>query len=249
MRNHPEICLRYFAARGRAQFLRAYFSARQVPYKDERVPIDEGFASWTAMRDDRSLTGPLQRLPVLHYGDQLIAETSVIAGFVHRGLGDSDALSDDQNLKHDILVSTVNIDLLLPIAMLIWSDVMFAGLNVPAYARRSLERVNKNLAVIDKALDEWNWVTALSTRPITVADCMLWEELDQASMVFGTHFSLDDKPQLARFYREHPAREAFANVLADKPCQITGRPGEPEAIERIQTALADPRPSPYPVSA
>lgn len=191
------------------------------------------------MRDDRSRTGPLQRLPVLHYGDQLVAETSVIAGFVHQALGDAALLSNEQNLRHDILVSTANIDLMLPIAMLIWSDLMFEGINVPVYARRTLERIHKNLDVIDRALDEWNWVQRWSTRPVTVADSMLWEELDQAMTVFGSHLSLDDKPQLARFYREHPAREVFAAVLAEKPCQITGRPGEPEAIERIRMALAD----------
>lgn len=239
MRKQPEIRLRYFAARARAQFLRAYFAARQVSYEDERVPLDEGFASWIAMRDDRSLTGPLQRLPVLHYGDQLIAETSVIAGFVHQSLGDAALLSSEQNLRHDILFSTANIDLMLPIAMLIWSDLMFEGINVPAYARRTLERIYKNLDVIDRALDQWNWVETSSARPVTVADSMLWEELDQAMTLFGTHLSLDDKPQLARFYREHPARDVFAAVLAEKPGQITGRPGEPAAIERIQTALTE----------
>jgi hypothetical protein len=239
VRNQPEIRLRYFAARGRAQFLRAYFAARQVAYTDERVPIDAGFASWIAMRDDRSLTGPLQRLPVLHYGDQLVAETSVIAGYVHQALGDAALLSNEQNLRHDILVSTANIDLMLPIAMLIWSDLMFEGINVPAYARRTLERIRKNLDVIDKALDEWNFVQTWSARPVTVADSMLWEELDQAMTVFGTRLSLDDQPQLARFYREHPARATFAAALAEKPCQITGRPGEPEALVRIQTALAE----------
>jgi hypothetical protein len=240
MMNHPEIRVRYFAARGRAQFLRAYFTTREIPFDDERVPIDAGFASWLAMRENRALSGPLQRLPVLHYGDQLIPETTVIAGFVHRQFGDSDALSDTENLRHEILVSTANIDLLLPVAMLIWSDLMFAGIDVAAFAHKTFDRIHKNLDVIEKALAEWNWVSELSTRPVTVADCMLWEEIDQAATVFGRRFSLNDKPLLARLYHEHPSREIFEKLLAERPCQISGRPGEGEAIRRIQAALAEP---------
>lgn len=125
----------------------------------------------------------------------------------------------------------------MPIAMLIWSDLMYEGIDVAVYAQRSLDRVNKNLDVIDKALDEWNWVSEINARPVTVADCMLWEELNQARTVFGPAFSLDDKPLLAQFYAEHPGRETFEYLLAENPCQISGRPGEAAAISNIQNFL------------
>jgi hypothetical protein len=58
--NHPPITLRYFAARGRAQFLRSYFHVRKVAFTDERVPLGSGGAGseWPAVRDDRRLSGP-----------------------------------------------------------------------------------------------------------------------------------------------------------------------------------------------
>ena len=62
---HPPITLRYFDARGRAQFLRHYFKVRKVSFTDERVAINDEFAAWRATRDDRARTGPFQKLPVL----------------------------------------------------------------------------------------------------------------------------------------------------------------------------------------
>lgn len=235
----PDIRLRYFHARGRAQFLRAYFAARDIEFEDERVPLDEGFASWQAMRDNRALTGPLQRLPVLHYGDELIPETLVIAGFVHRQFGDAAALDADQNLRHDVLLSVCNGDLMMPIGILIWAEMLMTGIDMAAYARSSLARLNRTLEVVDKSLDEWGWVAGMRKRPVTLADCSLWEELDKQRKVFGAQFSLADKPQLAEFYEAHPARETFAALLTAQPCQISGRPAEAAAIEGIHGFLED----------
>jgi glutathione S-transferase len=238
MSQHPPICLRYFDARARAQFARAYFDVRGIVYEDDRVPLDEGFASWAGMRDDRSRTGPMQRLPVLHFGDELIPETIVIGNFVHRRLGDANALTDDQNLQHEVILSVCNIDLMLPLAMLIWADLMFDGIDLASYARKTLDRIERNLEVLEKAIDDWGWVADAATRPVTVADCILWEELDQAQTLFGSHLSLDAKPLLARFHDEHPSREAFEKLLEDRPCQVSGRPGEAAAIERVRELLA-----------
>ena len=243
MSQNPKIVLRYFEARARAQFLRAWFDVRGIEYEDDRIPLDEGFASWMAVRDDRSRTGPMQRLPVLHFGDELIPETTVIANFVHRKLGDSDALTEQQNLHHEILISICNIDLMFPLTMLIWADVMFAGIDLPAFARRSFERIDRNLDVLEQAVDEWGWVAGMESRPVTVADCMLWEDLDRTRSVFGTHLSFETKPLLERFHQEHPGKASFERTLAARPCQISGRPGESDAIGQIRTLLAAPDPN------
>jgi hypothetical protein len=71
-----------------------------------------------------------------------------------------------------------------------------------------------------------------------VADCLLWEELDQAATVFGPHLSFAEFPALANFRDRHPARETFQTLLAENPCQLTGRPGEAEEIARIRAAIA-----------
>jgi hypothetical protein len=239
MADHPEIRLRYFDARARAQFLRAYFAARGIEYIDERVPLDAGFASWQAMRPDRSLSGPLQRLPVLHYGDELIPETLVIAGFVHRSCGDAAALDKADNLRHDVILSSASSDLLMPVALLIWAGLLFDGIDLPKYASASLDRLRRTLEVLETSMAEWGWVTGMHRRPVTVADCMLWETIDQASTLFADRLGLDDHPLLARFHAEHPAGDTFRQLLADHPCQITGRPAEADAIREIQASLND----------
>jgi glutathione S-transferase len=238
--HHPPIRLRYFDARARAQFLRAYLTAQGIVFDDERVPLDEGFASWVAMRDDRARSGPLQRLPVLHYGDDLIPEALVIAGFLHEACGGRAALDADRNRQHEIIVSMAYTDLAFPIAILIWADLMFPGIDVDAYAKTSLGRIERNFDALEHALADWGWVATQHERPVTVADCLLWETVDQARTLFGSALELDDRPELARCYTEHPGRATFESVLASRPCQITGRPGEGEAIERIQSALRGP---------
>jgi hypothetical protein len=70
-----------------------------------------------------------------------------------------------------------------------------------------------------------------------LADCLLWEELDVARVVFGPHWSLEATPTLARFYGDFPARPTCEAMLAEHPCPITARPNEAEAIAKIQAAL------------
>jgi hypothetical protein len=237
--SNPDIRLRYFNARGRAQFLRAYFAARDIEFENECVPLDEGFATWQAMRDDRALTGPLKRLPVLHYGGELIPETLVIAAFVHRQFGDSAALDAEQNLRHDVLLSTCSIDLMTPLAMLLWAEMLMPGVNVAEYARSTRARMDRTLEVIDQTLDDWDWVTGMRRRPVTLADCYLWEELDRQRTVFGPKLSYAGKPQLQEFYETHPARETFERLLKEQGFPITARPGEAAAIEAIHGFIED----------
>lgn len=237
MTEHPPIRLRYFDARARAQFLRAYLHVRGFDFEDERVPLDEGFASWLALRPDRSRSGPLQRLPVLHYGDELVPETLVIAAFLHRQSGDAAALGRARSLQHDVLLSTACTDLMLQVAMMIWSDMMYPGVDLAQSAPRSFERLGRTFDAIDQALADWRWVDTIGERPVTLADCLLWEELDQAKTLFGPLLDIGSRPGLARFYDDHPARGQFESLLAARPAQITGRPGEAEAIAGIREVL------------
>jgi glutathione S-transferase len=237
--SRPDICLRYFDARGRAQFIRAWLTARGIDFQDERVPLDEGFASWQAMRDDRARVGPFRRLPVLHYGDELVPETIVIAGFLHRELGDAAALDARDNRRHDALLSICNSDLLVPIGMLLWAEMLMTGIDLPTFARTTLTRLCRTLDVVEEALTDWDWVAGLRRRPVTLADCFLWDELDKQRLVFGSRFSLATRPRLAAFYEQHPARKTFEDLLATRPCQLTGRPGEAAAIADIQGFVAD----------
>jgi glutathione S-transferase len=236
---NPKIVLRYFDVRGRAQFIRYYFACRGFQYEDERVPIGEGYASWLELRDDRTRTGPFQKLPVVEWEGQLIPEALVIRGFVHEASGDAALLSPQDNLRHALLASSAYEDIMFPVILLIWADAFFRGCDLSKVSRQSLENTARHLTALDRTLGEWQWLEGLAERPIMLADCLLWEELSVAQRVFGRHLPLDDKPVLARFLAECPGREAFEAVLADHPCQISGRVEEADAISQIQAALAE----------
>jgi glutathione S-transferase len=236
--NGLPITLRYFDARGRGQFIRAYLHARGIEFVDDRVPLEPDFATWVAVRDDRSLNGPLKRLPVLRAGERLIPEALVIADFLHHEFGDAAAMSAEENERHAIIVSSLYTDALITVATLIWADLLFKGVDLGALAHSSLSRLERVLAVLDQTLAEWHWVERMHERPITVADCLLFEQLDQAVTTFGLRLTFGDMPTLLKFRNEHPGRAAFEGLLAETPCQITGRPGEAAMIARIQALLA-----------
>ena len=71
-----------------------------------------------------------------------------------------------------------------------------------------------------------------------LADCQLWDMLNFAETVFGSALSLKNLPALRAHYEECPSQEHFRALLADYPglC-CTARPGEAEAIARIQVAV------------
>lgn len=239
MTETAEIKLRYFDARGRAQFLRAYLRARGIAFDDERVPLDQGFASWAALREDRSVSGPLQRLPVLEHGGELIPETLVIADYLHREFGDAASLSEAGNRRHAVLLSTAYVDLMITMGMLLWADLLFRGVDMTTTVPAILDRYRRTLGVLEQTMTEWRWVESMGNRRVTVADCMLWEEIDKARAAFGPHLRLGEMPALERLHAEHPARASFEALLAERPAQITGRPGEAEAVARIQSALGE----------
>lgn len=230
--------LRYFAARGRVQFLRYYFRIRDIEYADEEVVLSADFAAWTPIRSDRALSGPFHKLPVLHCDGQLVAETAVIAAFVHRKFGDEGRLTPADNLKHAMLLSSLFGDVMTPIALLIWLDAVYAGVDLAAAAKRSLDRLNAQMHNIERTLIEWQWFAHMNSRPIMVADCLLWEEISVLQHVFGPHVPLGSWPELARFYAEFAGRAVCERELAAKPRPVTGRPGESAAIAKIQQVLA-----------
>ena len=234
---HPPITLRYFDARGRAQFLRYFFKARKVSFTDERVPVGDELAAWRAMRDDRARAGPFQKLPILHWGDRLLAEMLMIGAFIHEASGDAGSLSDEENLRHGMLTSSLCLDMMNPLAILLWAEALYPGADVAAVAKRTLDRLRSHCQAIEQSLVDWRWIDRARNRRIMVVDCLLWEELDVARLVFGPHWSLAATPTLARFYDEFPGRGNCEALLAERPCQVTARPNEPEAIARIQQLL------------
>jgi glutathione S-transferase len=237
MMAHPPITLRYFDARGRAQFLRYYLLVRGIRFADERVPLSADFAAWHVMREDHSLTGPFQKLPVLQFGDTLVAETLTISAFLHEHLGDRAALSAEDDLRHAMLTSSVCNDVMMPLGILLWAEVTFPGADLGALAKRTLERLQQHLLAVERTLVEWQWLERARDRAVMLADCALWEELSVAARVFGAHWSLVATPTLAEFQRAFAARPVCEQLLTERPCPITARPGEAAAITKIQELL------------
>jgi glutathione S-transferase len=234
MPNLPPVVVRYFDCRGRAQFIRHYLRARALEHTDDRVPLSEGFEAWVAMRGDRSRVGPFHKLPVVHCGGHTIAETLVIRDFLHRMSGDEDLLSEEQNMRHSMLTSSLYNDVMMPLGILIWSKLAMPGVDVAAYAKQTLARVRGHLGSLEKTLEEWSWSQDAATRPIMLVDCLLWEELDVAQHVLGEHLGLRELPLLSRLHRETSGRASFEAAIKERPVSITGM-----GLARETAALAD----------
>jgi len=233
----PPIILRYFDCRGRAQHLRYFLRYRNTPFTDDRVPLSADFAAWASLKPDRAKTGPFQKLPVLHWGNNVVAETSVIHRWLHQQLGDDQRLSALENLRHEMLASGCFGDLMLPLGILIWSEMGFPGVDLAKLVPTSLGRVRGHLAILEQTLNEWDWWEQLKARDLMVTDCLLWEELSVALHIFGASLQLEACPGLFEFHRHCAGQPLFESLLAERPRQITGRPGEAETIQRIQAAL------------
>jgi hypothetical protein len=161
----------------------------------------------------------------------------MIAAFVHEASGDAGSLSDDDNMRHGMLTSSLCTDVMFPLAILLWAEVMYPGADLGPSAKRTLDRLKALCQAIEQSFVDWRWLDKLRNRRTMLADCLLWEELDAARVVFGSHWSLGATPTLARFYDDFPGRGIFEAVLAERPCPITARPNEAEGIAKIQQLL------------
>ena len=242
MSDAPKITLRYFDARGRAQFLRYYFRHRDIPFVDDRVPMSADFGEWLSMRDDEKRTGPFRKLPVLHWADYLLAEAMVIRTFVHRASGDAATLSEQENLRDEMLASSIYQELMRPIRTLLWAELIFPGLDLPAFVRKTRDSLEGYLKILDRTVSSWPTFAKATARPLLLTDCLLWEELDAVKRIFGDRLTLDETETLARFYSECPGRPTFERMLKEKPCQLSGSSMESEVISKIQEILSRPAP-------
>ena len=238
MRAAPRIRLTYFDARGRAQYLRYYLLARGVAFEDHRVPLSGNFSEWLGIRQDRTVCGPFHKLPVLRWDERLVPETTVIQSFLHEQLGDRAQLSEEEDQRHSVLSSSLYIDVMIPIGMVIWADVAYPGVDMAAMLKRTLERLRLHLVALDRTLDEWRWVEAANERTLMLADCFLWEELSVAQLVFGDALKLEETPTLTRVLAESPVRAVADGLLRTNPCQITGRPAEADMLAKLRGMLA-----------
>jgi hypothetical protein len=146
-------------------------------------------------------------------------------------------LSDDDNMRHGLLTSSLYTDVLTQFGILLWAEIMYPGADLKPAAKRALDRTKAHCQALEQSLVDWRWLDKLRNRRIMLADCLLWEELDVARVVFGPHWSLTATPTLARFYDDFQARGICEALIAERPCPITARPNEAEGIAKIQQLL------------
>lgn len=233
----PSITLRYFDCRGRVQPLRYYLRARNISFIDARISMKDGAAAWIEIKHDQRLTGPFLKLPVLHWGELQLAESPVIHEWLHRKLGDEARLSEQENLQHAMLSSSCRSELMVPTGMLLYQDLMYTGTQLGATLPGIVQRLNAHLLVLEQALNDWHWFDKAKLRPVMLADCLLWEELDKLQTIFGEHVQWAALPSLQDFLANSAGAVVFRRMLSEHPCQMTGRPQEADAVARIQTAL------------
>jgi glutathione S-transferase len=139
-----------------------------------------------------------------------------------------------------MLMSSLYSDVVTPIATVLWAEAMYVGLDFPAFVRQAFGRVRGLFGRIDQTLAEWGWTVSARGRPVMLADCLLWEEIDVLKHVFGERSGLDELPTLSRLYAEGPGRAAFQKELASQPAPVTGRGlvAESEIVGRVQTYIA-----------
>jgi hypothetical protein len=137
-----------------------------------------------------------------------------------------------------MLTSSLCLDVMMPIGTLLWAEVMYPGADLQPVAKRTLERLVQHCKALDQSLTEWRWLDRARRRRVMLADCLLFEELAVAELVFGPSWSLAATPTLAKFYAEFPGRSTCETLLREQPAPITARPEEPAAIAKLQALLA-----------
>ncbi len=120
----------------------------------------------------------------------------MVASFLHRTSGDAALLSESENFRHEMLISSVYIDLMMSIGILLWSEFTFAGADLGTTSKRVLKRIQGHLVALDRTLVEWQWLERAAARPVMVADCILWDQINSALHIFGGKLSLDATPTL-----------------------------------------------------
>jgi len=138
-----------------------------------------------------------------------------------------------------MLVSSLYSDVLMTIGILLWSEVMHPGVDFAVVSKRALARLRSYLQRLETTLFEWRWLESATTRPMTIADCLLWDQLDVAEHVFGERsLKLEDWEGLARFRTQFQGRQAGDRLLAERPAPVTARPAEGDVIARIRAVVA-----------
>lgn len=226
MQARPAITLRYFACRGRAQPLRYALHDAGVTYDDELVPFD---ASWVECKQDPSFSGPFASLPVLVWGDVVLAQTPAIAYFLARTLelgGDGSDLA----MARALALCTFGLeDFAAPIFGVLWQPGEYSAESVRAARDGARARLASRVTRLEAWLQD-NAPYALGERPC-IGDYFLWEGVDVAIRVIGPSL-IEAAPAVRAWFDRMAARPRLAAYIASgaRPAKLCGSMVEDEIL-------------------
>ena len=228
---YPHITLRYFAIQGRAQPIREFLLDAGVDFIDEQIEPPHESAAWQVKRERPELAGPFKALPVLHWGDQQVAETFAIVAFLARRVPRS--TGDDRDWTwHDALLSCAFQDIGAILGQAIWADLAFPGCTAEAYLGVHGVRLFGKLAALDAAYCGGCFV--FGTEP-SLADHYAAHAFRGAAYIAPDPHALATRlPALAALARTLDRRLRGRHPDHTRPARLTACPIEPETVERLR---------------
>ena len=233
---NASITLRYFNCRGRAQALRDVLLDSGIAFEDQIVEVGP---EWPALKEDRDFSGPFGSLPVLLWGDDRVAQTLPIAGYVSRQLGHYDGKDAQEIARLETVASAAYLDLIISAGEMryqlgatqdeaAWNSLFDTHVQ---RARFRIPRFEQLLAKLDSEFFGGN-------NPVT-ADFFVYEAMLEWQDVLGDSL-LDELacPLLARFTKTISARpriSAYRNA-GRRPIPFSGSPADGETLKRLQAA-------------
>jgi glutathione S-transferase len=222
------VVLRYFSCRGRAQPLRDALTDAGFAFTDV-VVLD-----WRTRAQPREIAGPFASLPTLSWGDVHACETLPIARLVADRLGHTRGLSESRVLELEATCSAMYLDVIVPVAHAIWSDVLFPGADPRGVTARQLPRWLTKLRHAGALLPDDR--PFLGGDAPVVADFFLYEAFDAVASLIGPRLAVRlerEAPRLARLVRDVRARPRMAESQPQRHARFTGRPDEAEVLQRV----------------
>ena len=217
-----DVTLRYFDCVGRAQPLRHALTVAGVSFDDVRVPMEK----WPELKGDRAFAGPYAGLPTLRWGDDLIVETLPVASYVARRLGQYEGRSAAEIAALEAIVSCSYVEVTLPVGLLIWSDIIWPGVDVDTAYGMHMARLIEKLQLLDATLPEHD-------DPL-VADFFADEAFAVARYLIGPDNEDALRDRLPRLAALHDRLAPRVAALRDRrPARFTSRPDEAKAVARF----------------
>lgn len=227
------IVLRYFDCLGRAQPLRNALVDAGVTFDDERITVGP---SWRTVKEQAE-AGPFGSLPVLEWGDDCVAQTLPIAGYIARRLGQYDGL-DSMAIAHlEMVASAAYLDVIVEVVMMLWVPSALPDAEATMRFANHEARILHKVARIDRMLASRPEPFFGGQQP-AIADFFVVEAVDMARAVLGARIdaALCKAPRLAAMRERLARRDAIARYVAEgkRPTRFSGSPSEGDSLERIR---------------